>query len=143
MKTPIKALLACICLVPVCGFAAEIALYDSEGDAVAYVDTGRDSNIYLWSGKPVAYLNEHSIYGFNGKHVGWLENGIVRDHEGLIVGFVDGATHAVTKLPPLKGSQELTPSKALRQSRPPEPSFQDRRSRISLTRLLSSGIEST
>ncbi len=33
--------------------------------------------IYLWGGKPVAYLSAESddgfhVYGFNGKHLGWF-----------------------------------------------------------------------
>jgi len=53
--------------------AEEISLYDYKGDAVAYIDTDNDMTIYLWEGKPVAYLKANkSIYGFNGKHLGWL-----------------------------------------------------------------------
>ena len=43
--------------------------FDSKGTAVAYFDD--DETLYLWSGKPVAYMDEDSLFGFNGKHLGW------------------------------------------------------------------------
>jgi hypothetical protein len=36
--------------------AAEVSLFDASGKAVAYIDTDDELTIYLWSGKPVAYL---------------------------------------------------------------------------------------
>ncbi len=41
--------------------AKEVTLYDSEGDAVAYIDTDRDLTIYIWEGNPVAYLADNSV----------------------------------------------------------------------------------
>ena len=74
--------------------AEEITLYDSAGEAAAYIDTAERNTIYLWSGEPAAYLRKDGsvpdIYGFNGRHLGWLEKGIVRDHEGLMAGFTTG-----------------------------------------------------
>jgi hypothetical protein len=61
------------------GFAAyaasdeEISLFDFKGRATAYI--AKDMTIYLWDGKPVAYLHGDepkeslNIYGFNGKHI--------------------------------------------------------------------------
>jgi hypothetical protein len=71
--------------------AEEITLFNSEGEAIAYIDADDDDlTIYLWNGTPVAYLDPsgdaYNIYGFNGKHLGWFEDGIVRDHEGYGVG---------------------------------------------------------
>ena len=64
----------------------EITLFDANGAPVAYIAPDEEWAIYLWNGKPVAYL-EHdgdafSIYGFNGKHLGWFDEGVVRDHQG-------------------------------------------------------------
>lgn len=42
--------------------AEEISLYDSEGAAIAYIDTSNDMTIYLWEGDPVAYY-ERGQYG--------------------------------------------------------------------------------
>lgn len=54
--------------------AQETTLFDSRGRAAAYI--AEDLTIYMWSGKPVAYLDRDSgggfhVYGFNGKHLGW------------------------------------------------------------------------
>src|SRR5688572_26881952 len=42
----------------------DINLYDSAGKAVAYIAADQGLTIYLWSGKPCAYLVEEDIYGF-------------------------------------------------------------------------------
>jgi hypothetical protein len=76
-------------LVPAISYAREISLYDDAGEAVAYIDTSDEMNIYLWGGEPVAYMDGESIYGFNGKHLGWLKKGVIRDHEGYAVGFIE------------------------------------------------------
>jgi 4-fold beta flower protein len=36
--------------------AAKVSLFDASGEAVAYIDTDDELTIYLWSGKPVAYI---------------------------------------------------------------------------------------
>jgi hypothetical protein len=44
--------------------------------------------IYLWNGRPVAYLDpdrmegRFSVYGFNGTHLGWYDKGVIWDDEG-------------------------------------------------------------
>ncbi len=50
--------------------AREITLFDSKGEAIAYIDTSDELTIYLWDGDPVAYLYDDHVYGFNGKHLG-------------------------------------------------------------------------
>ena len=113
------------------GFAQdeETALFDSNGTPVAYISLAEDQPvIYMWSGKPVAYLESsnsgdgYSIYGFNGKHLGWFVGGIARDHSG------NGAcgTRNVVNLPklePLKGLKQLLPLKSLTQLEPLRPLF--------------------
>jgi hypothetical protein len=41
--------------------AEEISLFNAQGAASAYIDTDDDLTIYLWSGKPVAYLDDGSV----------------------------------------------------------------------------------
>ena len=36
-------------------YAQEITLFDSNGNARAYIDYNDDATIYLWNGKPVAF----------------------------------------------------------------------------------------
>ena len=53
--------------------ADDVALFDGAGKASAYVAVDDELTVYLWSGEPVAYLDQDSaggfhVYGFNGKH---------------------------------------------------------------------------
>ena len=100
--------------------ASDISLYDKEGEAVAYIDTN-DATIYLWGGKPVAYLDGTNIYGFNGNHIGWLEEGIIFDHDGNVAGFIKGAVNEPTQFESLKGLKELKPLKSLKELAPLKP----------------------
>jgi hypothetical protein len=67
------------------GRSTDLDLYDSTGSAVAYISLDEDMAIYMWSGKPVAYVDGESVYGFNGEHIGWFQKGIVHDNEGKVV----------------------------------------------------------
>jgi hypothetical protein len=106
----------------------EISLYESDGTPVAYVAFGDDApTIYMWSGKPVAYLADtsgdgSSIYGFNGKHLGWFVKGIARDHDG---DAACGIRQVVNnpKPEPIKSLKELLPLKSLKELEPLRPLF--------------------
>jgi hypothetical protein len=104
----------------------EITLFDAKGNAAAYI--AEDQTIYLWSGKPVAYLYPDSghegfdIYGFNGKHLGWFIKGIARDHEGDAACGVKSVV-SLPQLEPLKSLKELKTLKSLRELRPLRPIF--------------------
>lgn len=104
-------------------FAEELSIFDSDGSAIAYIDISNDSTIYLWSGDPVAYLDDDSIYGFNGKHLGWFQDGILYDHDGNIVGFLKDKMMRPTLPEPLKGLKELKPLKSLKELEPLRPLF--------------------
>ena len=134
--------------VLLCGQAAassdhEIALFNSKGEPVAYIAVDDDYTIYLWGGKPVAYLYRHSnnihIYSFNGDHLGWFEDGIIRDHDGNAVGFKKDTVKKPTQLEPLKGLRELKPLKSLRELPPLKPLFTSRWSKIPLEVYLTFG----
>lgn len=124
--------------------AKEITLFDSDGDATAYIDTDdEDLTIYLWNGKPVAYLDPdgdtYNIYGFNGKHLGWFEDGIVRDHKGNAVGFREGATSVATKYEPYKSYKAYKPYKSYKEYAPYKPYYKNSFSGESLSLFLSRG----
>jgi hypothetical protein len=126
LKTFISViLLALATTVAVLGADKEKTLFDSEGEAVAYIALDDELNIYLWKGEPVAYLKREAgdthIYGFNGDHLGWFEKGVVYNSKGRAVGFVDGAVNKLKKLEPLKGLRKLTPLKALEKLAPLKP----------------------
>ena len=68
---------------------SDISLFDGRGQATAYIAADDGLTIFMWSGKPVAYLEQDSaggfhIYGFNGKHLGWFVSDIVREHNGNV-----------------------------------------------------------
>jgi hypothetical protein len=135
----LAAILLSLGLLSSIAFAEEISLFDSKGQAVAYIDTSEDLTIYLWKGQPVAYLDGSSVYGFNGKHLGWFKDGIIWDHKGCGVGFVEGAVNKLAKLEKLKGLQQLTPLKSLQELEPLEPMHKDKWSPIPLEIFLSMG----
>jgi hypothetical protein len=119
--------------------AEEIALFNSDGTAIAYIDTDDEMTIYMWNGEPVAYLEKDSIYGFNGDHLGWFERGIIRDHYGYAVGCIKDAVSMPYKLEPLKGLKKLKPLKSLKKLEPLKPLYIDKWSTTSLSLFLAAG----
>jgi hypothetical protein len=101
----------------------ELSLYDAGARAVAYVADEDDQTIYLWSGKPVAYLLDGSVFGFNGKHLGWFEKGVVYDHDGGLVAALASRFNGPVQTPGLKALKELRPLKSLRELKPLKPLF--------------------
>ena len=102
-----------------------------------------DLTIYLWDGKPVAYLDSDSsggfhVYGFNGKHLGWFVRGIIRDHGGDAACGVKG-TGGLTELEPLKALKELKPLKSLKELAPLRPLFSLQWSRVPCSLFLREG----
>jgi len=125
-------------------YAEEISLFNSDGDAIAYIDAeDEDLTIYMWNGTPVAYLdpdgNAYNIYGFNGEHLGWLEDGIVRDHKGYAVGFQEGAINKYTKYEPYKSFKKYKPYKSYKKYAPYKPNYKNSFSNESLSLYLKKG----
>ncbi len=121
--------------------AQEISLFNSKGSAVAYVDTDDDDlTIYLWSGKPVAYISGENIYGFNGNHLGWWVKGIIRDHDGDAVGATKNATNMYTEYEPYKSYKEYKPYKSYKEYAPYKPYWSTSWSSGSFKMFLLQGI---
>ena len=100
-----------------------MTLYGSLGHALAYSDDG--IHIFLFSGEPVAYVSNGSLYSDAGKHLGWLANGWVRDHSGRCVLFTDRASGG-PPMPekgqkPPRAQREPQPLKARQSPAPPSP----------------------
>jgi len=133
-------------IFPIFTFAQEISLIDSDGDAIAYIDTDdEDNTIYLWNGTPVAYLSPKSsyydIYGFNGNHLGWFEDGIVRNEDGDVVGFQKGAVSGVyTNYEPYKSYKKYKPYISYKSYAPYKPYYSNRFSSESFVLFLKRGI---
>jgi hypothetical protein len=128
MKKLILFLILCFSIQFAC--AEEITLFNSEGNATAYIDTDDDDmTVYMWDGLPVAYLvpgdeDDFSIYGFNGKHLGWFDKGIVRDHDGYAVGFIKDAINKYTNYEPYKKYKKYKPYKDYKEYAPYKPCYQ-------------------
>ncbi len=117
----------------------EVALFDRRAQAIAYVSPKVDdeSTIYLWSGKPVAYLKRYSrrntvgfdVWGFNGTHLGWFESGVVYDHNGKVECAAKESFKTPTPEPLVEPSvkpfKQATPIKEFRKGKPsfPGPPF--------------------
>jgi hypothetical protein len=142
----VRKLLLLLLFIPLVSFGQEISLFDSEGDAVAYIDTNdEDNTIYLWNGTPVAYLsaqsNYYNIYGFNGNHLGWYEDGIVRDEDGDAVGFKKGSVSGIyTNYESYKSYKEYKPYKSYKSYAPYKPYFSNSFSNESFVLFLKRGI---
>ena len=119
--------------------AKEITLINSKGEAIAYIDTDDELTIYLWKGKPVAYIEDGSVWGFNGKHLGWFEEGIIWDRKGFAAGAIPSAVSIIAKIEPIKGIQQIAPIKAIQQIAPIQPIHKQKWSAIPLSVFLSQG----
>ena len=141
-----KNLFFLLLFIPSVCLSQEISLFNSDGDAVAYIDTDdEDNTIYLWNGTPVAYLspesNYYNIYGFNGNHLGWFEDGIVRDEDGDAVGFQKGAVSGVyTNYEPYKSYKKYKPYKSYKKYAPFKPYFSNSFSNESFVLFLKRGL---
>lgn len=102
---------------------AEFDLYDSRGRPAAYFDLSDGLTLYLWSGKPVAYLDGDSVVGFNGKRLGWYRNGVLYDQDGNVVAAPAAAFKTPVPPPPPRGLKELKPLKGLKGLKPLKPLF--------------------
>jgi hypothetical protein len=106
------------------GMMSELAFFDSRGDVVAYKDDD-DDVIFLWSGEPVAILDDESVFAFTGHHLGWFMDGWIRDHGGACVYFTDDATGGPVRPPrmarPARGARTARPARGARQMRPMRP----------------------
>lgn len=120
--------------------AQEVSLFNSDGKAIAYVADDDDLTIYLWSGKPVAYVSGENIYGFNGKHLGWWANGIIRDHDGNAIGGTKNAINIYTEYEPYKSYKEYKPYKSYKQYAPYKPYWSSSWSNGSFRMFLLGGI---
>ena len=117
----------------------EETLFDVNGNPVAYIAYSDEETIYLWGGEPVAYLDDDSIYGFNGIHLGWYEDGVIRDHDGNIVGTNEKTAAVFVKFEPFKGFKKFKPFKAFKQFEPFKPFYHTTQSSLPLDEFLQQG----
>lgn len=120
--------------------AQQISLYDSEGEARAYIDYDEDATIFLWDGTPVAFIEKDGsdlcVFGFNGSFMGWYEDGIIYDKKGYAVGARKGAVSMMTKMEKMKSMQKMTPMRPMTPMTPMQPMWKSSWSNTSLTEFL-------
>ena len=94
----------------------DVSLYDERGNAVAYIapdEGGR--TIFLWGGKPVAYLQGNNpeiqvVYGFNGRPLGVFTEGLIIDKDGKTL-CATAAQMPATQPDPPKPAKSITPDR--------------------------------
>ncbi len=101
----------------------DTTFYNSNGKPTAYTQDGE--HIFLFSGKPVAYINNLSVIGYNGKHLGTFDDGWVRDNQGFCVFFtneaIGGPFKPIKKIKPIKSVKRVKSIKAIKQVKPVRP----------------------
>ena len=109
----------------------DINLYNSNGEAEAYISVSNNYTIFSWKGQPLAYLtngnnNSVNIYSFQGEHLGWFDDGVIRDHQGKISLFKkESLSNILYKIETLKGLQQLVPLKKFEKLEPLKPIYQN------------------
>jgi len=87
----------------------EIIFYNSQGHPTAYTED--EVYIYLFSGQPVAYIDDSSVFAYNGRHLGRFEDGWIRDNQGNCVFFTEDSSGVPMK--PMKSMKPMRPMNTL------------------------------
>lgn len=139
MKKTILTLFAMISLTFFAS-AQQVSLFDSEGEARAYVDYDEEATIFMWDGTPVAFVEKDGsdlcVFGFNGSFLGWYEDGIMYDKKGYAVGARKGAVNMITKIEKIKSIQRITPIRPITPITPIQPILKISWSNTSLAEFL-------
>jgi len=98
----------------------EVTLFNKNGKPVAYIAEDGET-IYLWDGRPVAFLSEEKVYGWNGRQLGWFANGTIFDIYGLRSGFIRSKSPISTEMEPLKPQKHLKTTRGEKQSQTMKP----------------------
>ncbi|WP_369123379.1 4-fold beta flower protein [Marinobacter salarius] len=101
-----------------------VTLYSSSGQAVAYVDHDGQS-IYLYDGRPVAWLSDESVFAYSGRYLGWVDNGWFYDRNGRPAFFTEDSTGGPARparsARPARGARGARPARGAREARPAKP----------------------
>ncbi len=89
----------------------EITLFNQLGEPEAYIDRTKENTIFLWNGKPVAYILEDAVYSWEGEHIGWFEDDVFYDIDGFKIGSTKWSCPTVTGFEPVKESKLLISQK--------------------------------
>lgn len=101
----------------------EADFYDRNGRPVAYSNDGK--HIFSFSGMPLAYIDQNSVYSYQGQHLGWFDDGWIRDNQGgcvLYTAFASGGpTRPMMQIKPVKGVRDIMPVRGVQSIRPIKP----------------------
>ena len=137
-------LLGLMMLATSVAFSQQISLFDSEGEARAYIDYDKDSTIFMWDGTPVAFIEKDvrgdlCVFGFNGSFLGWYKDGIIYDKKGYTVGARKDAVNMIYRIEMSKGIQKITSIRPITPITPISPIFRSSWSNTSLSEFLFDG----
>jgi hypothetical protein len=95
--------------------------YDSAGAGCCF--SPDNTTLYLWSGRPAAYVVDNVVYTFAGRHLGWFDAGWLTDRANKPALFTPDAAGgprkpAIRQMGPMPGQPQQIPVKAMA-SRPP------------------------
>lgn len=125
----------------------QVALYDKNKEAIAYIDYSDEATIYMFEGEPVAYIeSEEQVYGFNGRLLGWYSDGVLYDNTCCAVGakrgIARGAINTVATFPERrKGLKKQKPLKPVKGNGFAHPVLKDSWSDSTLVQFFSAGKE--
>ena len=105
------------------------ALYDSEGNAVAFWLSEQGCTIHLMSGRMVAEVSCHAMFDMSGHHLGWFKDNRVYGCGGrkVLTGESETPQNVLTQMELAIGWEEHRFSRAgsQRQTIPPMPELID------------------
>ena len=90
-----------------------LTFYNKQGKAIAWLSDSDEETIYLFDGKPVAWICGNSVYSFNGSHLGFFENGWIYDNKGYCVYFTQKATGG-----PIRPAKQICPARSITKVKP-------------------------
>ena len=91
--------------------------YNKKGSLIAYTED--NYHVFSFTGEPLAYINEISVYTYEGKHLGFYQDGWIRDNDGLCVFFTKdakgGPPRVMKDIGPVKSPKSKIPVKKPRE----------------------------
>ena len=99
-------------------------IFGESGDVVGWL---LEQNIYDLAGWHTAVVNGENVHGPKGRHLGVFKNGLFRNHEGEVAGFMDGAQGGpilpVRNFPPMPPKLSLPGRAPAEFAKPPLPAI--------------------
>ncbi|WP_019905942.1 4-fold beta flower protein [Methylobacterium sp. 77] len=62
-----------------------IEFFDRNGSEAAFCHDGQ--SLYLWNGRPAAFIHDDKVYAYDGRFIGWADRGWISDEDGACLLF--------------------------------------------------------